>query len=58
MKPDDSSEKYAAVVVMLEHAVEVRSKLDQLHNAIPMDDYYRLRQLLDEAVVILKKLQL
>ena len=58
MKPSDITEKYAAIRVMFEHVVEVRAKLDDLYNAIPMEEYYRLRQLLEGAVEILKKLQM
>ena len=58
MKTGDSSEKYTAIKIMLGHAMEIREKVDELYNAIPRDDYYRLQQLLDGAIEILKKLQL
>ena len=48
-------DKYATLHLLHEHVIEVRMRLDELYNILPMDDYYRLRQILEEAAAILKR---
>ncbi|MDE1824757.1 MAG: hypothetical protein KGH61_05555 [Candidatus Micrarchaeota archaeon] len=49
------ADKYSTLHLLHEHITEVRMRLDELYSILPMDDYYRLRQLLEEAMAILKR---